>query len=139
MKTTLALVSLAIAATLALGAVEPATVWDGVYTKEQAVRGETFYEQGCAECHGPALEGDDMSTPLVGSDFLWAWDGLTLGDLFERIRISMPDGKANSMTRQEKADVLAFVLMKNEMSSGEEELAPKAEDLHPIAFKAIKP
>ena len=138
-KTTIVLASVAIAATLALGAAEPATVWDVVYTREQADRGKVFYEQGCAECHGPALEGDDMSSPLVGSDFLYAWDGLTLGDLFERIRISMPDGKANKMTRQEKADVVAYVLMKNEMSPGEEELAPRASDLKPIGFTATKP
>ncbi len=139
MKTTLALISVAIAATLAVAAAEPETVWDGVYTQEQADRGKVSYEKGCAECHGPALEGDDMSTPLVGSDFLYAWDGLTLGDLFERIRISMPDGKANSMTRQEKADTLAYVLSENEMPSGDKELAPKAADLSPIAFKATKP
>ena len=139
MKTTLALLSLVVVAALGVAADEPATVWDGVYTQEQADRGKVFYEQGCAECHGPALEGDDMSSPLVGSDFLYAWDGLTLGDLFERIRISMPDGKANTMTRQEKADVVAYVLMKNEMSPGEEELAPRASDLKPIGFTATKP
>ena len=138
-KIALVLIPVAIAATLALGADEPGSVWDGVYTEEQAARGETFYEQGCAECHGLALEGDDMSTPLVGSDFLWAWDGLSLGDLFERIRISMPDGKANSMTRQEKADVLAYVLSKNEMPAGEKELPPRAADLNPVAFKALRP
>ena len=127
------------AITLGFGADDPGTVWDGAYTEEQAKRGKLAYEQGCAECHGPALEGDDMSPPLVGSDFLWAWDGLSLGDLFERIRISMPDGKANSMSRQEKADSLAYLLMMNEMPPGDEELAPQAANLNPIAFKALKP
>ena len=28
------------------------SVWDGVYTAEQAQRGEPLYQQSCAECHG---------------------------------------------------------------------------------------
>ena len=117
----------------------PANVWEGVYTEEQAERGKVAYEQGCAECHGAELEGDDMSPPLIGADFLWAWDGLRLGDLFERIRISMPDGDANSMTREEKADVIAFLLMKNEMPAGSEEMPAQADPLFPIAFTAVQP
>ena len=44
----------------------PASVWDGVYTDAQAVRGETAYLQECANCHGTALEGGDMTPPLLG-------------------------------------------------------------------------
>ena len=31
------------------------SVWDGVYTKEQAHRGQTVYGQECAKCHGENL------------------------------------------------------------------------------------
>lgn len=115
------------------------SVWDGVYTVEQAERGEPLYESGCAECHGPSLGGDDMSPPLVGSDFLWDWNGLSVGDLFERLRLSMPDGKPRSMTNQEKADVLAFMLLKNEFPAGNNELESSTRALSPIAFEAVKP
>ena len=31
-----------------------------------------------------------MATPLAGAEFMTNWNGLTLGDLFERIRTTMP-------------------------------------------------
>ena len=117
----------------------PTSVWDGIYTEEQAQRGEPLYAKGCAECHGIELEGDDMSPPLVGSDFLWDWSGLTVGDLFERLKISMPEGDPRSMTTQEKADVLAFMLLKNDFPVGDKELASSTQALRPIVFEAVKP
>ena len=39
-----------------LAAAEP-SVWDGVFTAEQARRGETAYLSACASCHGTGLEG----------------------------------------------------------------------------------
>ena len=41
------------------------SVWDGVYTAEQAQRGEPLYQQSCAECHGPDLAGGELS-PEIG-------------------------------------------------------------------------
>ena len=117
----------------------PTSVWDGIYTEDQAMRGEPLYAEGCAECHGHALEGAEMSPPLVGSDFLWDWNGLTVGDLFERLRISMPDGKPKSMTNQEKADVLAFMFLMNEFPTGDSELASRTHILTPILFEAVRP
>ena len=118
---------------------EEVSVWDGVYTTEQAERGRELYAEGCGECHGVGLEGDDMSPPLVGSDFLWDWNGLSVGDLFERIRLSMPEDKVKSMTDQEKADVLAFMFAENQMPPGEAELAAKTGDLTHIAIEAVAP
>ena len=63
-----------------------ASVWDGVYTEEQAQRGDLVYAESCAECHGTALDGIDDSPPLAGSDFLWDWNELSVGDLFERLQ-----------------------------------------------------
>src|SRR5882762_5843062 len=66
------------------------SVWDGVYTQEQAERGHSLYNRHCASCHGDELAGGDVPPPLAGSGFLANWNGLTVGDLFERIRRSMP-------------------------------------------------
>jgi mono/diheme cytochrome c family protein len=66
------------------------SVWDGVYTQAQADRGKQGYAEQCASCHGPELTGGEMAPALAGGEFLAGWDGLTVGDLFERIRISMP-------------------------------------------------
>ena len=125
---------------LSVSAQDTATsVWDGVYTEEQAQRGDLVYAKSCAECHGEALEGMDDSPPLAGSDFLWDWNELSVGDLFERLRVSMPDGKANSVSKQEKADALAFILRTNEFPAGDTEIAPSTQALRPIAILAVKP
>src|ERR1044071_3988689 len=77
------------AATRAQDAGKPSrSVWDGAYTKEQAKRGESAYAQHCSSCHGPDLSGNDEAAALTGAAFLANWDGLTIGDLSERVRVS---------------------------------------------------
>ena len=115
------------------------SVWDGVYTVEQAQRGAPLYQQSCAECHGPDLAGGEMSPGLVGGEFVWNWNGLSVGDLFERLRVSMPQGEPNSVSRQEKADILAFMLEANDFPAGDTELANRTGMLAGINFLAQKP
>jgi mono/diheme cytochrome c family protein len=120
---------------------EPApstSVNDGVFTEEQAKRGEPMYGEFCASCHGPALSGGEMAPPLVGGDFASSWIGLSLNDLFERIRISMPQNKPGSLSRQQTADVLAFMLASGKYPAGKTELAKENEVLKTIKFEAPK-
>src|SRR5262245_58820753 len=84
------------------------TQWDAVYTAAQASRGELLYAQHCASCHGPDLGGGEMAPGLIGGDFNSNWNGLSLGELFERIRTSMPQNNPGSLNRQQNADILAF-------------------------------
>jgi mono/diheme cytochrome c family protein len=79
------------------------SVWDGVYTDAQAKRGQGLYNQHCASCHGDQLTGGEMAPPLAGGEFLSNWNGLTLGDLFERIRKTMPLNEPGNLNR-EKSD-----------------------------------
>lgn len=115
------------------------SVWDGVYTVEQAQRGAPLYQQSCAECHGPDLAGGEMSPGLVGGEFVWNWNGLSVGDLFERLRVSMPQGMPNSVSRQEKADILAFLFEANDFPAGDTELASRTGMLAGINFLAQEP
>ena len=115
------------------------SVWDGVYTVEQAQRGAPLYQQSCAECHGPDLAGGEMSPGLVGGEFVWNWNGLSVGDLFERLRVSMSQGMPNSVSRQEKADILAFLFEANAFPAGDTELASRTGMLAGINFLAQKP
>ena len=57
------------------------SIWDGVYTAEQADRGAQLYETWCAECHGGELEGGETAPALLGGEFMWAWNGLSVGDI----------------------------------------------------------
>jgi S-disulfanyl-L-cysteine oxidoreductase SoxD len=98
------------AAALALFAVQQITVWDGVFTREQADRGEKLYADRCARCHGDTLQGIEAAPALVGPAFYNNWEGETLDALFERMRTSMPQDRPGSLTRAENADILAYML-----------------------------
>jgi S-disulfanyl-L-cysteine oxidoreductase SoxD len=115
------------------------SVWEGVYTEEQSKRGGPMYSEFCASCHGPELMGGEMAPPLATGDFLSGWDGLTLGDLFERIRISMPQNAPGSLSGQQNADILAFILSANKYPAGAAELSNQAMILKTIKFEAKKP
>jgi mono/diheme cytochrome c family protein len=114
------------------------SVWDGVYTEEQANRGKQGYADQCASCHGPELTGGEMAPGLAGGEFLSGWDGLTVGDLFERIRISMPQNSPGSLSGQQNADILAFILASNKFPNGTSELAKDSMILKTIKFEAKK-
>ena len=114
------------------------TVWDGVYNDAQARRGEAVFLEACSNCHGRSLEGADMTPALTGGAFMANWDGLTVGDLFDRIRISMPADRPGSLSRQQDADVVAYILRFNEFPSGKEELPREVQILKQILFKASR-
>lgn len=130
---------IALGTAIAVGASQGGSVWDGVYTAEQAQRGAQFYEQACAECHGADLSGGEMAPSLVGGEFVWAWNGLSVGELFERLRVSMPQGVPSRVSRQEKADILAFMLEMNGFPAGDRELADRTERLAGIDFLVEQP
>jgi mono/diheme cytochrome c family protein len=115
------------------------TTWDGIYTEEQAARGEGLYQDWCASCHAPDMSGGDLAPALVGGEFVWNWSGITVGQLFDRLRISMPQENPSSVTRSQKADILAFMLFVNEFPSGEHELADRTQMLEQIMFEALEP
>ncbi len=118
---------------------ETRSVWDGVYTEEQAKRGEAVYKKQCGACHGEMLTGGESAPPLTGGAFQANWNGLTLGDLFDRIRKTMPQSKPGSLTRQQGADVLAFMLSINKFPAGKTELYRQTEMLKEIRFETKKP
>jgi mono/diheme cytochrome c family protein len=117
----------------------PKTQWDGVYTLEQAQRGEPLYAEKCSSCHGPDLNGGEMAPGLIGGEFSANWNELSLGDLFERMRISMPQNNPGSLSRQQNADVLAFILHRANYPAGTTELPTQTEMLNMYKFIALKP
>jgi mono/diheme cytochrome c family protein len=115
------------------------TQWDGVYTEEQAKRGEPLYAEKCSSCHGPDMNGGEMAPGLTGGEFQANWNDLTLGDLFERMRISMPQNNPGSLSRQQNADILAAMLKKANYPAGTTELPTQTEMLNMYKFTATKP
>jgi mono/diheme cytochrome c family protein len=117
----------------------PVSVWDGIYTNEQAGKGETAYGANCASCHGEKLQGRGPTPPLAGTDFTSNWTGMTVGDLFEKIQSSMPADRPGQLTKEQNAAILAYMLKFNKVPAGESELVPDVEALRRIRFEAGKP
>ncbi len=115
------------------------TVWDGVYTEEQAKRGEAIYAARCERCHGAALLGEGEATALTGPGFAANWEGVSMGELADRTRNTMPNDQPGTLSRQQVADVLAFVLRFDKFPAGDAELPVQAEALNQIRFVATKP
>lgn len=115
------------------------SVWDGVYTPEQAKRGEEVYVTHCSTCHGAKLEGVEDAPSLTGKSFLDGWDGLTLGALFEKVRKKMPRDNPGQLSRQQYLDVVAYVLSANKIPEGKAELPQELESLRLIRIDAVKP
>ena len=114
------------------------TVWDGVYTDAQADRGAEVYKSACSECHGADLTGDGFAPALTGAEFAGNWNELSVGDLFERIRISMPPTGPAGITPAQKADIVAYTMKFNKYPSGKAELEPKTEVLKLIKIEMKK-
>ena len=80
-----------------------------------------------------------MTPPLTGGIFTANWDGLTIGDLADRIRVSMPFDRPGTLSRQDNADVVAYILRFNQFPAGKDELPRDIPALKQILFKAMKP
>jgi mono/diheme cytochrome c family protein len=115
-----------------------ASVWDGVYAAEQAKRGEAVYAKECASCHGGKLEGKGQAPGLAGGEFTTAWNGMTVGDLFEKVQSTMPADQPGRLSGEQNAAILAFVLSVNKFPAGGAELASDAERLRGIRIEAAR-
>jgi hypothetical protein len=115
------------------------STWSGVYTEEQAKSGAAVYAKNCSECHLEDLAGDGFAPALKGPEFMNNWNTLSVGDLFERIRVSMPPSNPSSVTAKEKAEILAHILKNAGFPAGKAELASQTDALKSIKFEATKP
>jgi quinoprotein glucose dehydrogenase len=104
------------------------TVTDGVYTADQATRGQQEFQQSCASCHS----ANEFSGPI----FQRIWAGRAVGEMYEFISMMMPDGDPGSLTPDEYASVIAYFLRQNQYPTGNAELAADAAALRGIVFPA---
>jgi S-disulfanyl-L-cysteine oxidoreductase SoxD len=141
MRRKVVLMGVALTGVVAIAIAQEATrsVWDGVYTEAQAKDGQGFYNSECASCHGDQLNGGEMAPPLAGGEFMSNWNGLTVGDLFERIRTDMPPGKAGKVGREAKVAIVAYILQFNRFPAGKTELPGQTESMKLIKLEAQKP
>jgi len=135
----LGVVLLALVSPVAVG--QDASIDDGVYTEEQANRGQAAYGTPCGWCHGRRLNGapddpDMQSTPpLARAKFIRNWQGRTLAALFVYVRETMPTNNPGSLTDQEYIDIVAYMLATSGMPAGERELPPDPPTLANIIIR----
>lgn len=132
----------AAAVILAVGvgvAAQSTSVWSGVYTEEQAKRGEVVSNKLCTSCHGPELSGGEAGPTLVGLEFTGNWNNLTVLDFYDRTHATMPADAPGTMTPQQASDVIAYVFKLNKYPAGQTELPTDVALLKGIKIEGEQP
>jgi cytochrome c5 len=111
-------------------AVDRRSVWDGVYTAQQAERGQAQYGYSCGRCHQQELQGDSSRDipPLNDEAFLKYWNGRSVKELFDLTAKTMPADSPASLRAASYLDVLAYIFQMNQFPSGGDELDPERLD-----------
>ena len=128
----------AAALTVTVGAQATRSSNEGVYTADQATKGEAVYKENCAACHGDNLEGSGPMPQLAGKDFLANWQGKTVGDLFEKTSSSMPATAPGTLTPEQTTNLMAYLLSQGKYPAGAAALPGTADDLKKISIDAPK-
>jgi len=122
-------------------AISEKTVWDGVYTAEQARRGAQSYGQFCSRCHGANLGGNSTGVPpLTGTPFFDRWSDLSVFDLSVQIQNSMPHhvpgipppGTVTFLPSDTIRDIVTLLLQSNGMPAASQELPTDHDTLQHI-------
>ncbi len=122
----------------ATGAKPPVRTSAGVYSESQAEGGAQLYAQRCAMCHGRSLEGT-YETPGLTGKFLANWGKRPLGDLYDYVDRAMPQFAPSTLTPEENAALMAFLLKANGMPAGRDSLPADSAKLHAIILDAPGP
>jgi polar amino acid transport system substrate-binding protein len=96
-----------------------ATASAGLYTRQQAEAGRQVYSQNCAECHGDHEQGAS-APPIAGGAFLKKAKllGWTVENLRQIVLTTMPRSNPGSLSSQQYADVLAYLLASDCLPAG---------------------
>ena len=105
---------------------EQQSTLDGVYTVEQARRGEKIVAETCGACH--------MQDWFVET-LMQSWAGAPVSMLYELIATTMPQDSPGGLSQQQYADVLAYIFELNELPAGQEELSASKEVLGTILIE----
>jgi S-disulfanyl-L-cysteine oxidoreductase SoxD len=104
------------------------TTLSGIYTAEQASRGQDVYSGSCRGCHTPASH--------TGATFAMYWLHKSVADLFTYVGTNMPKNDPGSLDPHDVADVVAYLLKMNQMPAGPTELLPDTTALRQIRIDA---
>jgi ankyrin repeat protein len=103
-------------------AVNRKSIWNGVYSAGQAERGQTLYRQACAHCHSEDLLGERSAPALVGQPFSARWANLSVDEMLQVIRRTMPQEAPDTLGTQGYVDIISYMLKANGAEPGGAEL-----------------
>jgi mono/diheme cytochrome c family protein len=99
---------------------------EGAYTAVQAKQGETTFGSICGNCH--------TTTEFRGPTFRRIWTGRSVYELFDQLRNTMPLDNPGGLSREQYANVIAYVLKLNEYPAGDVELPSSDDRLRRVRF-----
>ena len=141
-KTTTILIAtcmgLAVVCGLQIARAQGKSTAEGVYTTAQAMRGAAIYKEQCAACHGDDLRGNDIIPGLAGDTFAGNWQGKSVGDLFDKISMTMPALNPGSLKPEQVAEVIANILSTSKHPAGTMDLASTLAALQQIKIDPPK-
>ena len=103
------------------------TIWDGVFTPAQANRGSDVANRVCFACHA--------ETEWTRPGFLGGRNGQSIHALWALIHETMPEDSPGSLSDQQYADVVAYMLELNGAPAGETELPSEESGL--LAIRVV--
>jgi S-disulfanyl-L-cysteine oxidoreductase SoxD len=98
------------------------SAWTGVFTDEQARRGQASYRQSCARCHAEDLLGERAAPALVGQPFTSRWSNVTVDEVLQVIRRTMPQEAPDTLGTPTYVDIISYLLKENGAQPGTAEL-----------------
>jgi cytochrome c len=99
----------------------------GVFTNAQAARGEETYMTICVGCHPAGT--------YTGKTFVTSWGNRPLSDLFSIIKNNMPKVDPGTLSPEETAQVIAYILKSNGVPAGKSELPAQVAPLKNIRIE----
>ena len=99
----------------------------GVYTESQADHGEETYMGVCVGCHPAGT--------YTGETFKTTWTGRPLSDLFEQIKEKMPKNDPGSLSPEQTAELVSYILKINKVPPGKTDLPADIDPLKDIRIE----
>lgn len=126
-------------ATAAAATAQQRTIWDGVYTEAQAVRGRASYEINCRSCHFDTLTGGvivDAARRVMPPRDGFSVNPGDLDELYSFVSEWMPADAPASLHAQTYVDIIPFLLQTSGAPAGTTELRPASDVLAAIRVVA---
>ncbi len=93
----------------------------GPYTDAQAEDGHVKFNNNCAQCHGPKLDGA-LGPNLHDAKFQAIFAGKPVSDLRDFVYQNMPQNAPKSLTDENLYPILAWIMKKNNVPAGDKPL-----------------